>query len=72
MAETLNYLAIEEILLRRLGKGVYTNLLREFNAKQPERFCQFHRLVLESIESVLAFVGSCIVKKNTLRESIPP
>ena len=99
MADTLNDLEIEEILLfillkrrrrrrykaqcrntwtkrwiiRRAGQGVYANLLREFNVKDPECFRQFHRLDRESFDSVLALVGPYIVKKNTImRESIPP
>ena len=60
-------------ITRRTGQGVYANLLREFNAEDPECFRQFHRLDRESFDSVLALVGPYIVKKNTImRESIPP
>ena len=60
MADNLDYLEIEEILLcillkrrrRRRYKGVYTNLLRECNVEDPECFRQFHRLDRESCFSV--------------------
>ena len=60
-------------ITRRTGQGVYANLLREFNAEDPEFFRQFHRLDRESFDSVLALVSPYIVKKNTImQESIPP
>ena len=52
---------------------MYANLLRIFNAEDPECFRQFHRLDREPFDSVLTLVGPYIVKKNTItRESIPP
>jgi hypothetical protein len=60
-------------IMRRTGQGAYANLVREFNAEDPECFRQFHRLDRESFDSVLALVGPYIAKKNTImRESIPP
>ena len=59
-------------IIRRTGQGVYANLLREFNAEDPECFRQFHRLDRESFDSVLALVGPYIKKNTIMRESIPP
>ena len=44
-------------ILKSRQQGAYPNLLREFNAEDPEAFRQFHRLDRESFETILTMVA---------------
>ncbi len=56
-------------LLRRASQGVFSNLLQEIDAEDPEKFTQFHRLNREQFEEVWSKVAPIIEKKDTQMRS---
>ncbi|XP_046864372.1 protein ALP1-like [Xenia sp. Carnegie-2017] len=60
-------------ILRRESQGAFTNLIREINVEDPEKFRQYHRVERRSFEEILGIVSPHIEKKDTqLRASIKP
>jgi len=49
---------------RRKELGVYTNLIKELESEDPERFRQFHRLDVDQFKEILYMVGPLIQKGN--------
>ena len=60
-------------VMRRQAQGVFSNLIQELNAEDPEKFRQYHRLDRQSFQKVLALVAPLITKQEThMRCSISP
>ena len=58
---------------RRQGQGVLLNWIRELNVEDPEMFLQFHRLDVDSFNTILTLVGPLVTKDDTnMRPSFSP